>query len=157
MTSITTLQKYAGRTVDLLAYHRPKQPQQPVVPQLATAAGSQVVTGIQKLAQAFLLELLTERGSMPYRPQAGTHFIGRLARGHFRNEYDLSAAFAAAVTDIQINLALTEDETTPEDERLASAELQSAVITQGKVQLVVRIHSLAGDSRELILPLPITV
>ena len=86
---------YTGRTIDLLAF-------QGIVPgtnTLATPAlvqpgnSGQLCTGIQKLCQRWLLELLTTVGSMVYQPERGCNFVQQLMTGQLQTTLDLQQAF----------------------------------------------------------------
>lgn len=126
-----------------------------------------LTTGVQKLAQRWLLEFMTETGSMPGLPARGTNFMRTARTGGFRTPVNVRTAFALA--DMLIKKNLTAEETTamPRDERFKSAEITNVAILPGFdvsqksgstavfLTLGVKITSLAGDSREVVLPIEI--
>jgi hypothetical protein len=126
-----------------------------------------ITTGIQKLAQRWLLEFLTESGSMPGLPRRGTNFMRAARTGQFRVPINVRAQFASANLVIRRNLRAEETASTPDDERFADAELlniailpgfdvnQASGTTAAFLSLGVKITSRAGDSREIILPIEI--
>jgi hypothetical protein len=126
-----------------------------------------ITTGIQKLAQRWLLEFLTEVGSIPGLPNRGTNFMRAARTGQFRVPINVQAQFAAANILVNRNLKAEETENTPDDERFADAELLNVAILPGFdvsqasgttaafLSLGVKITSQAGDSREVILPIEI--
>jgi hypothetical protein len=163
------LADYVGRTYDYLALRNTAATgERKIALELfdATTSG-QITTGIQKLAQRWLLEFLTERGTMIGRPDRGCEFMRLARQGRFRLPIDVRAAFSAADAVIRVNLALEETDATPNDERFASAELlnvgllpSSAVTQQSGTSAVfltlgVRIVSLAGDTRNVVVPIEI--
>ena len=120
------------------------------------AAAGMLCTGIQKLAQRWVLEFLTEAGSIFYLPNRGTKFMTQFRQGVLRTEVDVFIAFNFAMNDIELNLPAEELDTDPLDERYASATLDSVTITTGTVVLHVTLQSLAGTDREIILPVATT-
>lgn len=126
-----------------------------------------LTTGIQKLAQRWLLEFLTESGSMPGLPNRGTNFMRAGRTGQFRVPINVQAQFAAAELIAGRNLRAEENDSMPDDERYAAAELLNVAILPGFdvsqasgttaafLSLGVKITSRAGDSREIILPIEI--
>lgn len=151
------LADYTGRPYDVLAYYGTAQPDFALLnPVLALpGAGGEVVAGILKLSQRFLLELLTEKGSMPYLPQRGNTFIARAREGSLRTQFDALAAFSAALLDIRTNLQSEEKDTDPDDERYADAQINSITVYPGRLTLNVSVSSRAGTSRKVIAPIPI--
>jgi hypothetical protein len=151
------LADYQGRTVDLVAY-LPRQgvSTTTLAQELASPGnGGQVIAGIQKLVQRFLLELLTERGSMIYLPARGTDLMTKARQGFIRTHLDAQAAFAAALLLAQTNLQGEESREDPTDERFAGAELLEIVAIPGHVQARIRVTSQAGSSAVILAPLPI--
>lgn len=113
----------------------------------------QICTGIQKLAQRWALEFLTETGSMLGLPARGCTFMTMLRSGALRTQSDVMAAFATA--NLFITRALRKEEYTgmPDDERFDSAELTSVALLPGYMNLSVMVNSAAGDARAVILPI----
>lgn len=132
----------------------------------ASTSGS-LTTGIQKLAQRWLLEFMTERGSMPGFPKRGTNFMRAGRTGQFRVPISVRAQFSAANLIVRRNLRNEETDDMPDDERFGDAELLNVAILPGFdvsqasgttaafLSLGVKITSRAGESREIILPIEI--
>jgi hypothetical protein len=120
------------------------------------AAAGQLCTGVQKLAQRFVLELLTEKGSMLYLPGRGTTFMIQFRQGYLRTETDVFIAFNLALNDLELSLTAEELATDPDDERYALATLDSVSILSGTIVMHVTLRSLAGTSRKVIMPISTT-
>jgi hypothetical protein len=150
---------YLGRQVDALAF--PGAEARGMVPleqELASEDNSgQICVGVQKLAQKFLLALLTELGTMPYQRERGTQFLTEARLGRWQTELDVTSSFTLALADIERQLVNDESDSTPDDERFGSAELRSLVLTSETVQLTIVIRSRSGLSRRVILPIPFLV
>lgn len=126
-----------------------------------------LTTGAQKLAQRWLLEFMTETGSMPGLPTRGTNFMRTARTGGFRTPVNVRTAFALADMLVKKNLVAEETTDMPRDERFKSAEITNVAILPGFdvsqksgttavfLTLGVKITSLAGDSREVVLPIEI--
>ena len=127
----------------------------------------EICTGVQKLTQRWLLEFMTEDGSMPGLPRRGCGFMRLARQGRFRLPINVQAAFSAADLKIRRNLRLEDAVDTPDDERFGSAELLNVAVLPGYdvnsqsgtgavfLTLSVRINSRAGTSREVIVPIEI--
>lgn len=148
------LSDYANRRYDFLAL-------QNVSPDIETQLGlelfdkagkSQICVGVQKLAQRWLLEFLTERGSMTGLPDRGCNFMTLVRQGRLRSQSDVTIAFSFAAYDVRTALAREEDDTWPADERISNAELLSVAFLPGYANLRVNIVSRAGTTRAIILP-----
>jgi hypothetical protein len=146
---------YAGRKYDFLAL-RNVQPIGDAALGLelfnANTSGA-IAVGGQKLAQRWLLEFLTEEGSMPALPSRGTDFMTKVRRGGLRTASDMRLAFNFASFTARLNLAKEEDDTWPSDERIDAAILDSVSFSPGFASLRVIIVSKAGAARSIILPI----
>jgi hypothetical protein len=154
----TTLADYQGRLHDVAAFRGQVPAGEALLDGTlfdAESAG-EICVGVVKLAQWFLIELMTERGSRPYDDECGTTFMTELRTGRLRTELDVFVAFNFAVGDIQARARSLESDTDPADERFADAVLQSAVIFPGYVQLHIAVTSRAGNTRKAILPIATT-
>ena len=154
------VEQYVGRTVDILAYQGGAVSGGEVLlsQSLANQHNSgQITTGIQKLAQRFLLELLTEKGSMVYEEARGCAFMEDARLGRLQTALDVLSSFSAALVDIQHNLILEERESDPLDERFSSAEILNISFSRNSASILVRVISEAGTSRKVIAPLTITI
>ncbi len=146
---------YLDRTVDVLAFQGAEPTGEVLLEQTLAQAnqGGQICTGVQKLAQRFLLELFTERGSMPYLPLRGTDFLPRALRGELRNQSDVLVAFSNSLIDIRNNLQAEETGNEPLDEQYAGAVVESIAVASDLVKLYINVASRAGTTRKVILPL----
>lgn len=125
----------------------------------------EITTGVQKLAQRWLIEFLTETGSMPGLPNRGTNFMRAARTGRFRIERNVQAEFAIATMRLKQNLTTEEYADMPLSERFADAQLLNVIVLPGAdvsqasgttavfLSLNVRIISQAGDSREIVFPI----
>ncbi len=149
---------YTGRKTDMLIFQG-TVPRGEVEIRLGFDDAGLVTTGIQKVAQTWLVLFLTPRGSA-FEPGKGTDFIRDMRTGRIRTENDVSLSFAAAAELVLIQQDNVEAiEQLPLDERLADAELQSFVIDRNAslLKLFVRITSLAGDGLDLFVPVPVAI
>jgi hypothetical protein len=151
--------EYAGRQYDVLVFRGAKPRGEVLLSQTLFDADKygEICVGIQKLAQRWLLEFLTIRGTVRFAPTRGTRFMQHFYAGRFRTEADIATSFAFAGVEAGDNLRDEEVATMPDDERFDYAALQKIAILPGLIQLTVRIVSLAGTSRNVILPLSHTV
>ena len=149
---------YVGRTVDVLLFDPPDViGNSPSAQALALPQqGGALIAGVEKLVQRFLLELLTEQGSMQYLPLRGCSFMTDARHGLWRNPGDVLASFSAACLTVKQNLMDDELESDPLDERFAAAELLNVSVTPSLVSLRIRLSSLAGENRTVLFPLRIT-
>lgn len=149
---------YINRTIDLAAYQNaPTQGTALLTAALALDGTSgTVLTGIEKLAQRFLLELLTETGSIAYSTR-GCNFMTDARMSLWRTSTDVEQSFYTALVAITANLQLEESTTDPDDERFATASALSVILDSDSVAIQVQVTSLAGTSRVVIAPLPLTV
>lgn len=154
---VATLADYLGRTTDLLAFAGAQEgSEQRLEMQLVLPSqGGALIAGIQKLVQRFLLELLTEKGSMRYLPSRGSTFLIDLHSSRWRTPADVTASFSAALVDVRRNLIGEESEADPPDERFLSASLLSVGLAQDQVRLSIQVVSRAETSRTVLYPLPV--
>jgi len=153
-----SVQDYIGRTVDYLAFDDAEPSGDTLLTQTLVKGGQSgaLITGIEKLVQRFLLELLTEQGSLEYQPTRGTFFMTALRHGIVRTSGDLFSEFSAAEATLRDSLRLEEDFVSdPRDERYAGAELISASLFGDTATLSIRVSSVSGESRTVIYPLRI--
>jgi hypothetical protein len=158
MSSVTD---YLQRTVDLAAFHDQKgegEGEVLLTQALVTVGGSgKVTTGINKLAQRWLIEFMTEVGSLQYLPTRGTSFMTQARLGYLRTTVDTEQAFSLSAFEIKENLLAEAASDTPDDELIAGARLVSMTVRGDGIILVVELKSNAGTSRKVILPIPTTV
>jgi hypothetical protein len=157
MTQLSgTLDQYDGRTVDFLAFEDMKASGDTQLTQALVLAGQTgaLITGIEKLVQRFLLELLTERGSLHYDLQRGTFFITKIRAGIVNTSQALFAVFNAAELELRNTLKMEEDKLNePADECYKQATLLSASLLGDFATLSIQVQSMAEESRTIIYPL----
>lgn len=144
---------YIGRVFDLLALRGGAPNSSAPLSQTlfgADAAG-EVCTGVQKLAQRWVLHFLTIRGSMPFLDR-GCDFMLEARQGLLRTEADVETAFTIATAEVERDMQNEEPLTAPADERLESATLLSIGLLGQSLELRVEITSVAGTSARVILP-----
>jgi hypothetical protein len=148
------LADYANRKYDFLALQniRPFNKTRLGLELSTAQSGGQIATGPQKLAQRWLLEFLTELGSMPGLPDRGTNFMTLVRQGRLRTEASIVAAFNFAAYDARVNLIKEEDDTWADDERISEATLQAIAFLPGYAQIKFVLSSRAGNARVIILP-----
>jgi hypothetical protein len=112
-----------------------------------------ITTGVQKLAQRWLLEFLTESGSMPGLPTRGTNFMTLVKQGRLRTTAAITAQFHFAAHTARIALSQEENDSWTDDERIGEVKLQSLAFLPGYAKLYVSVSSRAGNTREIIMPI----
>lgn len=161
-----SLQAYATRQYDYLALQNTKSRGETRLglALFSDTTAGKITTGVQKLAQRWLLEFFTAAGSMPGIPTRGNNFIKDAQSGGFRTQLDVTTSFAAADMLISRNLNAEETDDMPPDERFGSAVLQnvfaapslnvsaSSGTTAVYLNMTVKITSRAGTNYEIILP-----
>lgn len=150
-----SLQDYATRRYDFLALEgvKPEGDNKLNLLLFSEDNSGQICTGIQKLSQRWLLEFLTERGSMVGKPTRGCDFMTRVRTGRLRNQTDVVYAFSYAETIVRRNLRDEETDDMPDDEKIAGAAAINIAFLPGYAMLAVEITSVAGTAREIILPI----
>lgn len=115
---------------------------------------SKSVEGGSKLAQRFILELMTNRGSLLYRANRGSTFFSELASGAIRNELDLFSSFSSALLDVSTALQEEEGEDLEDSERFDEAIVDSfSLDEQGNALLAINITNKAGTTENVTIPL----
>lgn len=155
---MSTVADYQGRTVDVSAYQGMKAKGE--VKLLSVLAedgtGGRICTGIQKLVQRFIIELFTEKGSIPYMEQRGTGFMTEARLGYLRTQIDIFAAFSRALSDLKVSLSVAESSDDPADERFFHAEIISIEYAAGNAKIFTRIYSL-DSAAKAILPISVSI
>jgi len=105
--------------------------------------GGSKVSGMHRLAQKFLLELLTVRGSAIYRPRRGCDFLVELHTGGNISPVQVYGAYSRALLSVTANLQSAEYETDPPDEQFHSAELDLVEIMGDTVSIRITLTSMA--------------
>jgi|JI9StandDraft_2_1071091.scaffolds.fasta_scaffold50658_4 hypothetical protein len=156
---MSTAINYLNRRFDVLAMQGAQPRGDVLLSQtlFGQANGGQVCTGAQKLAQRWTLEFLTIRGSMPYHMSTrGSDFMTWVRSGRLRSEFDVRAYFNFAAQQVKKNLVNEEIDAMDPEERLQRATLVQIQLFQDSLALSVDIVSLAGTTRQVILPINIT-
>lgn len=150
--------EYAGRTIDVAAFAGSDYPgEKSLATTLAEPGlGGKITTGIVKLGQRFLLELLTPLGSMPFLPARGSSLMIAARQGVINTPAALRREFSIALLTVKNNLRFEETAATPLDERLRDADIVSATYSSGNAVVSVRVTS-ADPSATIILPVALTL
>lgn len=162
-----SLQDYAQRKYDYLALQNTKPKGESLLGlELFTPDTSgKICVGIQKLAQRWLLEFLTETGSMPGKPDRGCNFMKRARTGGFRTRFNVKSIFESSNVIVRRNLIAEEYAGMPDDERFLDATLLNFSIlptyaadeksgtTAIYLDMRVKITSRAEDSYDIIFPI----
>jgi len=151
---------YQDRLIDMLAFQNGGVGSLELVDMVLVNAGESgwSCTGIVKLAQRFLLELLTEQGSIFYEPNRGTTFMTDLRFQRVRTTVDAEYSFALGLQQAKLQLQLEETDDMPDDEKFGRAELISLTLApQDTLKIRLNLFSLAGTGVTLVLPLETTL
>jgi hypothetical protein len=114
------------------------------------------VTGMAKLMQRVLLELLTESGTIAYNTTRGTGFMTALRAGQLNGDAAVFQNFNFAANAILRTLGNDDTAATPADEVLAGMELDSVLFGGDQIALAFTLTSAAGTSAQLLLPVSST-
>lgn len=156
----TTVIDYVDRTIDISCFHgagygTDKQVDQAIA---QPGEGGEVLTGIFKLAQRFLMLLLMDKGSQQYNENAGCAFMQDARRGGWRTSTDVLQSFSFAMVDVKRQLRALQLPTDPLDEQFNSVTVLSIVLTSPDyVILRLALISQAGTKRAFIAPIPVTL
>lgn len=156
---MSTAADYVGRKFDVFAFSGAAAAGEHLLQQSLFDASNNgsVCTGVQKLAQRWIIEFLTIRGSMPFHMKdRGTLFMLWLRQGRIQSEFDVRAYFNFAAQQVSVNLRKVETSDMAADERLQSATLDQLQILDGALELSVTLSSIAGDTRNVVLPISLT-
>jgi hypothetical protein len=111
----------------------------------------EVLTGIQRLAQSVVIELMTELGSIKYQPERGTMFVPRCRAA--KTEFDVNVAFSAAAARLKRTFNSRETIGTPAAERLLNLKLDNLIISdEPSLTCVVTIISKAKTAVKIDMP-----
>ena len=156
MTSITD---YNGRTIDLSMFSNVQEAGESLLVQQLAGEDDfgSICTGVQKVAQRVVLRLFTITGSMKHKPQEGCQFMKDMMSGRFRSTVDVFASFSEARSTILEQFYTDQLDTDPNEERLDTIELMQVVMAPDFLGIRVRVVTLAGTSRSVIIPIPVIV
>lgn len=149
---------YVGRYVDLVVFHGTEAVGDVPLTQALTPPGQSgaVSTGIVKLGQRFLLELLTERGSVLYRPSRGSTFLTEVRSQRIRTVTDLRAALSRGLLDVRRNLQGEDSDKYPLDEQYGGAVVDHVTLHNGYARIYISVRSRDANVK-VILPINISV
>lgn len=151
---------YTGRTVDALIFQgAAPQGEQRIT--LAMGDTGLITTGIQKMAQTWMMLFLTERGSMLHKPRRGSSFLTAMRRGRIRTSGDVTAEFGLASELVKRTMRVDAARAgnIPLDEQIGDAQLISHELDHGTstLRLRIRLTSAAGVGQTLVLPVPLAI
>ncbi len=158
MALSSTVIDYKGRTVDYLAFDDIKAAGDALLTQqlVKPKASGALISGIQKVIQRFLLELLTGAGSLDYLPGRGTMLMPALQAGVIRTTQDLFSYFNVAAKTAKENVVAEEIDSDPDDERIADVTLLSASLLGDTAVINISFVTVAGDSLTVLYPLRVS-
>ena len=110
----------------------------------------QIITGGSKLAQKYVVILMTEKGSIPYATTRGSNFVNILQMSGGGSEGDILTAFAGAQIDINRQLPLNTND--PLEEQFVKAVVTGIMITSSGALLSFNIIT-NGAGLSVTLPL----
>lgn len=119
---------------------------------------SSYCAGIQKLAQRYLIALLTIRGSQPNFPNFGTNLLKQVNTGSVTTNGDLVHIFNFANVSVisAFRSAQEKAKNIPMDEQLDTVVLNSVSVTVGNsVNYNISLYTNAGQTYDYVLPIPI--
>lgn len=149
---------YTGRTVDLFFMQGAETSGEQLIEMaLGGSSGGQITTGIQKAAQTFLILFLTEKGSKRHDPDFGTRFVTRVRASGGRTS-QVTVAFREAVEDVLTQQEKYRATNAENDEILNAITLVSfSAVSQTELQLIIQLTTIAGTSRQVIVPIRLAI
>jgi len=111
------------------------------------------VSGAQKLAQHFIAELMTQRGSVRFDPDYGCRLPNELVGYNMLTLGDLHGILARGIDDVVTNIRSRERITDMPDEMLAAANIVD--LKQHLDRVVVSLRLLTEAGKNLVVALPI--
>ena len=111
-----------------------------------------VVSGTEKLAQRFLLQLMTRSGSVP-QSTVGCEFVDRLLTGNVTTESDVFVIFAASINTVSSQLRAEELADDTDDEKFAGVGIVDLTLSGETLQLNLRLRTVAGSVTNIAVPL----
>jgi hypothetical protein len=108
-----------------------------------------LITGIAKLAQIFVLRLLTSFGSKAIDPEEGASLLKNLSGNY--DEARVRHAVNIAIAEVVSNME-EEDEAEMDDEKIEKSSITSIKKQGHDINIEIEVLSVAGDSVTIILP-----
>lgn len=152
------VEQYVDRTIDVLAFRGVRADARAVLDQSLADESStgEICTGVQKLAQRFLLALLTEQGTVKHAPDYGTTFMTEIRQGSIQTDAELRSLFDLSAQHVGLQLVAEESDDDPPDEKFKKAELIGVSLSSGYASLTIRLYAEA-ETLDFILPIEIVV
>ena len=149
---------YIGRRADLLAFDDFRTKGDTLLTQALVSPDSTgaVIAGIEKLAQRFLLELLTEYGTTAGIPDRGCQFMRDARQGRWRTPADVRRSFSSSMLQVRRSLVRDWVPSDPRDELFSEAEMLDVVVSGDFVSVRIALTSLAGETRVILYPMRTT-
>ena len=114
------------------------------------------VSGLQKLAQNFLVELMTQKGSVRFEPDFGSRLPSELRGMNILSLNDLHGSLARSLNDVVMNIRSRERMTDTPDELLADVSIIDLRQMLDRVIVSLRLRSESGTDLVMKLPLELT-
>jgi hypothetical protein len=113
------------------------------------------ITGIQKLVQRFITELLTDVGSVRLNPSYGSNLLSLLGRANVQAVTDVHGALVSAIHQVRRNMQqrIVGDE--PADEILHEVIIERLEPVLDRVIVVLKVVAASGAARVTNFPLEI--
>ena len=113
-------------------------------------------SGTHKLAQDFVAELLTQRGSVRFDPNYGSRFTTEFRGSNMLSINELHGMLSRGIHDVVLNMRNREKPTDDPAEMLATAVIMDLQQHLDRVIVALKITSEAGEPLVLRLPLDLT-
>ncbi len=101
------------------------------------------VRGPEKVANRVVYALLTRRGTVPGRPEAGSDFLAAL--DGMRSEFDVYAAFAAAQGQVRTTVEAAQEDDEDGSERYGDVRLTDIKFSGDAIELTVALIAKDGS------------
>ncbi len=111
------------------------------------------VSGARKLAQHFIAELMTQKGSVRFDPDFGCRLPNELRGYNMLSLGDLHGVLARGLNDVVTNVRGRERITDTPDEMLSDASIVDMTQRLDRVIVSLRLRTEAGD--DLVVTLPV--
>lgn len=119
---------------------------------------SRKLTGMQKLAQRYMITFFTAKGSVAFRPDYGSSFMPAINAGLLQSRTAVVQYFSFANIEVgqqlQLQDQLPEGVDMPADEKFARAYLMDYAVntSEARLYLKVKLESMAGAAYTFVLP-----
>lgn len=120
----------------------------------STEGVSRKVTGIQKVAQQFLMCLLKRKGSDALHPDDGTYFVDSYAGSNLTSKAEVEARIRQAISEASDQVSAKTAFRQDTSEQLTSAELTRIDVGVNSISVGIKIVTAAGEYASLYTPFP---